>query len=142
MKLRTPPYGGGTGEWTDLDDMLACEWLAQQYGLLTKVPPVLEAVSVVASKNSFHPVRAYLEGLEWDGTPRIEHWLNRALGVEETPYSMKAGKRWLIGAVARVMRPGCKMDTVLILEGLQGEGKSTAMSVLGGEWFMDTPFVL
>ena len=71
MYKRQPPYGGGTGEWTDLDDMLACEWLAQQYGLLTKVPPVLEAVSVVASKNSFHPVRAYLEGLEWDGTPRI-----------------------------------------------------------------------
>ncbi|MDI9674938.1 VapE domain-containing protein, partial [Pseudomonas aeruginosa] len=75
----------------------------QQDGLLTKGPPVLEAVSVVGSKSRFHPVRAYLEGREWDGTPRIEHWLNRGLGVEETPYSMKAGKRWMIGAVARVM---------------------------------------
>ncbi|MGG2035186.1 VapE domain-containing protein [Pseudomonas aeruginosa] len=50
-------------------------------------------------------MRAYLEGLEWDGTPRIEHWLNRALGVEETPYSMKAGKRWLIGAVCACYAP-------------------------------------
>ncbi|MED5608506.1 VapE domain-containing protein [Pseudomonas sp. JH-2] len=142
VKLRTPPYGGEPGEWTDLDDMLTAEWLAQQYGLLVKTGTVLEGVSVTASKNSFHPVRQYLDGLIWDHTPRLESWLHLIMGVPLSPYSMKVAKRWMIGAVARVMKPGAKVDNVLILEGLQGEGKSTALAVLGGEWFMDTPFTL
>lgn len=142
VKLRTPPYGGEPGEWTDLDDMLTTEWLAQQYNLLAKTGTVLEGVSVTASKNSFHPVRRYLEGLAWDHTPRLESWLHQIMGVPLTPYSMKVAKRWMLGAVARVMKPGAKVDNVIIFEGLQGEGKSTALSVLGGEWFMDTPFTL
>jgi putative DNA primase/helicase len=87
-------------------------------------------------------VREYLEKLEWDRVPRIETWLTDVLGVNASEYSAKVGKRWLISAVARVMRPGCKADSVMILEGGQGAGKSTAMGVLGGEWFMDTPFAL
>ncbi|SDJ60652.1 VapE domain-containing protein [Pseudomonas indica] len=142
MALRTPPFGGQPGEWTDLHDMLTVEWLAQQYGLLVKSASVLEAVSVVASKNSFHPVRDYLEGLTWDGTARLESWLYLVCGVPLTSYSMKVAKRWMIGAVARIMRPGSKVDNVLILEGGQGEGKSTLLAILGGEWFMDTPFTL
>lgn len=142
VKLRTPPYGGEPGEWTDLDDMLTTEWLAQQYNLLAKTGTVLEGVSVTASKNSFHPVRRYLDGLAWDHTPRLESWLHLIMGVPLTPYSMKVSKRWMLGAVARVMKPGAKVDNVIIFEGLQGEGKSTALSVLGGEWFMDTPFTL
>lgn len=142
MKLRTPPYGGSPGEWTDLDDSLTTDWLAQQYGLLTKSIAVLEAVGVVSSRNRYHPVRQYLQGLTWDGTPRVETWLTVCLGVELNDYSRKVAKRWLLGAVARVMKPGCKMDTVLILEGLQGAGKSTTLSILGGAWFMDTPFTL
>lgn len=142
MALRTPPFGGQPGEWADLDDMLATEWLAQQYGLLVKSTAVLEAVSVTASKNTFHPVRDYLNGLTWDHVSRLESWLYLIMGVPLTPYSMKVAKRWMIGAVARVMKPGCKVDNVLILEGMQGEGKSTALNILGGEWFMDTPFTL
>lgn len=140
--LRTPPYGGKPGEWADLDDMLTTEWLAQQYNLLVKSTSVLEAVSVTASKNTFHPVRDYLTGLTWDNQPRLESWLYLIMGVPITPYSMKVAKRWMIGAVARVMKPGSKVDNVLILEGGQGEGKSTALNILGGEWFMDTPFTL
>ena len=140
--LRTPPYGGKPGEWADLDDMLTTEWLAQQYNLLVKSTSVLEAVSVTASKNTFHPVRDYLNGLTWDNQPRLESWLYLIMGVPITPYSMKVAKRWMIGAVARVMKPGSKVDNVLILEGGQGEGKSTALNILGGEWFMDTPFTL
>ncbi len=87
-------------------------------------------------------MREYLEKLEWDRVPRIETWLTDVLGVNASEYSAKVGKRWLISAVARVMRPGCKADSVMILEGGQGAGKSTAMGVLGGEWFMDTPFAL
>ena len=142
VKLRTPPYGGGTGDWGDIDDIRVMKWLAQQYNLRVKASSVIEAVSVVAHDNSFHPVRNYLNKLEWDRVPRLDTWLNTVMGVIQSGYSAKVGKRWMISAVARVMRPGCKADSVMILEGGQGEGKSTAMSILGGDWFMDTPFAL
>ncbi len=142
VKLRTPPYGGGTGDWGDIDDIRVMKWLAQQYNLRVKASSVIEAVSVVAHDNSFHPVRNYLNKLEWDRVPRLDTWLTTVMGVAQSGYSSKVGKRWMISAVARVMRPGCKADSVMILEGGQGEGKSTAMSILGGDWFMDTPFAL
>lgn len=142
VKLRTPPYGGGTGDWGDIDDIRVMKWLAQQYNLRVKASSVIEAVSVVAHDNSFHPVRNYLNKLEWDRVPRLDTWLSKVMGVVQSGYSSKVGKRWMISAVARVMRPGCKADSVMILEGGQGEGKSTAMSILGGDWFMDTPFAL
>lgn len=142
VKLRTPPYGGGTGDWGDIDDIRVMKWLAQQYNLRVKASSVIEAVSVVAHDHSFHPVRNYLNKLEWDRVPRLDTWLNTVMGVAQNGYSAKVGKRWMISAVARVMRPGCKADSVMILEGGQGEGKSTAMSILGGDWFMDTPFAL
>ena len=142
VKLRSAPFGGGAGDWADIDDMRVMKWLAQQYNLRVKASHVIEAVSVVAHDHSFHPVREYLEKLEWDRVPRLETWLTDVLGVQATEYSAKVGKRWPISAVARVMRPGCKADSVMILEGGQGEGKSTAMGILGGDWFMDTPFAL
>ncbi|WDG45757.1 VapE domain-containing protein [Pseudomonas chlororaphis] len=142
VKLRAAPYGGGTGDWADIDDMLVMKWLAQQYNLRVKSTHVIEAVSVVAHDHAFHPVRDYLNGLEWDRVPRLDSWLTDVMGVAPTEYSSKVGKRWMVSAVGRVMKPGCKADSVMILEGAQGAGKSTAMSILGGEWFMDTPFAL
>ncbi|MBV1813493.1 conjugal transfer protein TraC [Pseudomonas viridiflava] len=142
VKLRAAPYGGGTGDWADIDDMRVMKWLAQTYNLRVKASSVIEAVSVVAHDHTFHPVREYLNKLEWDRVPRLEQWLTDVMGVVPSDYVRKVGKRWMISAVARVMNPGCKADSVLILEGAQGAGKSTAMSVLGGEWFMDTPFTL
>ncbi|NBB09558.1 VapE domain-containing protein [Pseudomonas sp. SLFW] len=142
VKLRTPPYGGDTGDWGDIDDTRVMRWLAQQYNLRVKPSSVIEAVSVVAHDHAFHPVREYLQGLEWDRTPRLDSWLTDIMGVAPSDYVTKVGKRWMISAVARVMKPGCKSDSVLILEGAQGAGKSTAMRILGGDWFMDTPFSL
>ena len=142
VKLRAAPYGGGVGEWADIDDMLVMKWIAQQYNLRVKASSVVEAVSVVAHDHAFHPVRDFLNRLEWDRVPRLDTWLTDILGVAASDYSAKVGKRWMVSAVGRVMQPGCKADSVMILEGAQGAGKSTAMSVLGGEWFMDTPFAL
>ncbi|WP_162094745.1 VapE domain-containing protein [Pseudomonas chlororaphis] len=142
VKLRAAPYGGGVGDWADIDDMLVMKWLAQQYNLRVKSTHVIEAVSVVAHDHAFHPVRDYLNGLEWDRVPRLDSWLTDIMGVAPTEYSSKVGKRWMVSAVGRVMKPGCKADSVMILEGAQGAGKSTAMRELGGEWFMDTPFSL
>ncbi|MFU6377879.1 VapE domain-containing protein [Metapseudomonas otitidis] len=141
-KLKTPPYGGTPGDWSDLDDVRVTLWLADVYGLCVKSATVLEAVNAVAHDNAFHPVRQFLDGLAWDGTPRLEQWLQNHLGVADSEYARRVGKRWMVSAVARVFSPGCKADSVLILEGLQGAGKSTSMAVLGGEWFMDTPFNL
>lgn len=146
IKRRTTPYGGQAGEWSDLDDTRTAIWLAEQYGLRVKALMVLEAVAVVAHDNQYHPVREYLAGLEWDGVKRLDGWLEHYLGAkplaDNPEYVAIAGRRWMLSAIARVMRPGVKADCVLILEGAQGEGKSSALKVLGGDWFMDSPFPL
>ena len=142
IKRRTPPFGGAAGEWSDLDDSEVVCWLAEQYNLRVKSGTVVEAVGVVANTNKYHPVLEHLNGLEWDGKGRLDFWLTSIFGVPASNYTLKVGVRWMISAVARIMKPGCKADSVLILEGAQGAGKSTALSVLGAEWFMDTPFNL
>ena len=98
---------------------------------------VHQAMAARAKENSFHPVRDYLRRLEWDGSPRISGWLTTFLGAEPTPYSQAIGEMCLISMVARVLEPGCKCDHMVVLEGGQGEGKSTACRTLGGSWFSD-----
>jgi predicted P-loop ATPase len=96
------------------------------------------SVTAVAREHRIHPVRAYLDLLHWDGTPRIETWASRYLGAEPTDLIHAMGSLWLISAIARVYRPGVKADHMLILEGEQGARKSTALKILAGEdWFTD-----
>jgi predicted P-loop ATPase len=95
------------------------------------------AVQTVARENCVHPVRQYLQALNWDRTPRLDTWLARYLGVEDSLYAQAVGSRFLISAVARVEQPGCKVDQVLILEGPQGILKSSALQVLADPWFTD-----
>lgn len=143
LKRRKPPFANSdVGEWTDSDTDRLRIWLAENYRFTPKTADALGAVVVCAEENRFHPVREYLRGLKWDGVSRLERWLHIYMGADHTAYSALVGKKFLIGAVARVMRSPVKMDNVLIFEGLQGIGKSTALRVLAGEWFTDTPLVL
>jgi len=98
---------------------------------------VVDAVLAASHDAEYHPVRRYLCSLEWDGRARIERWLIDYMGAEDTPLNRAIGAKFLIGCVARVAEPGCKLDTLMILEGPQGIGKSQALAVLGGEWFSD-----
>ena len=91
----------------------------------------------MAAERRVHPVRQYLDGLKWDGTPRLNRWLSTYLGVNESSYSYAVGSRWMVSAVARIYRPGVKADCCLILEGPQGIKKSTALRTLAGEYFTD-----
>lgn len=99
---------------------------------------VSEAVLTVAASNRFHPVREYLEKLEWDGTERIDTWLTDHFGAADTPYVRAVARKTLVGAVGRIFQPGIKFDTMLVLEGAQGIGKSTGIRMLAGDdWFCD-----
>lgn len=125
-------------EWTDIDTSRTVVWLSLVYGMTPGNDTVDRAVDVVARANAFHPVRDWIGGLTWDGTERIKHWLTDYLGVEDTEYSRRVAKWFLVAMVARVYRPGVKFDTCLVLEGKQGLKKSSAFRVLAGEWFSDT----
>lgn len=97
-----------------------------------------DTIAWIASKRTAHPVRHFLAGLEWDGTPRLDRWLHTYCGAEDNEYHRLVGSKWMIATVRRVEKPGCKFDNMLVLEGAQNAGKSTVFSTLAGrEWFSD-----
>lgn len=127
----------GLRPWIDADDVRCAEWLQRRE---INVTPLVVSRSIVpvARDNCIHPVRDYLNGLAWDGVERLDRWALTYLGAEDTPLNRAFGALWAISAVARIMRPGAKVDHMLILEGPQGARKSTALKVLAGEaWFTD-----
>jgi predicted P-loop ATPase len=117
---------------TDLQDWMQAAGLAH-------IPKhtVHDALNLRAKERAYHPVRDYLETLQWDGQRRINVWLTTRLGVDSTPYTQAVGSMFLIEMVARIFEPGCKADYMLVLEGPQGKLKSAACEILGGEWFSD-----
>jgi putative DNA primase/helicase len=139
--LSEPPFGAGdlAGQAVrDRDVDRIRLWFEDATGTALTKGHVVDAVRIVADRHAFHPVRQYLEGLSWDGVPRIDGWLERfAAVVPESDAHARlvrsVARKWLVSCVARAMTPGCKVDTMLILEGRQGIGKSTALSVLAGQ---------
>ena len=122
--------------WSGTEDILVADWLQHQdIGVPLHVAG--QAIEAVAKANRMHPVREYLNALTWDGTHRLADWLSTYLGVEPSPYASAVGARWMISAVARIVAPGSKADTCLILEGPQGIKKSTALRVLTEPWFAE-----
>ena len=121
---------------TDLNYLML--YLEDQY-TLTSEKKIQKAISIVADCNKYHPIRDYLNGLEWDGTERIRYALTRYLGAEDSEYTYECLRLFMLGAINRVFKPGCKFEVMLCLVGGQGAGKSTFFRLLAvmDEWFSD-----
>jgi predicted P-loop ATPase len=129
-----PERGSKGANIEDDDETMLRYHLARRFHLEYKENTVWDATMIVAKKRQYHPVQNYLNGLVWDGVPRIDTWLQTYLKVEDNIYVRDIGRKTLCAAVKRIFEPGCKFDFVLILEGGQGAGKSTVVNVLGRLW--------
>ena len=134
MKAR--PWPSALPGWTD-NDIANVELRLAQRGVRAPVDSVARACRMLAEGNAFHPVCRWLDSLHWDGVRRVDAWLVTHLGAEDMPYSREVGRILLLSMVARVRFPASKCDTMIVLEGRQGVGKSRTLAVLGGEWFSD-----
>ncbi len=99
---------------------------------------IIDAITMKALENSFHPVRDYFDGLEWDGINRLKYLMHEYFGADDNELNSVAGALILVAACRRVQQPGAKFDIVVVLEGIQGSGKSTALNIIAGnEFFSD-----
>jgi hypothetical protein len=130
------------GEETTMTDAASkALWLgADRLGLQAAEPYFMAVIENLARQNGFHPLRAYLDGLAWDGVRRLDSWLASYLGAEDAELHAAYGRKHLIAAVRRVRKPGSKYDTILVLQGRQGQGKSSVIRALcpSDEYFSDS----
>lgn len=124
-------------DWTDTDDSGLREFIEKHYGI-SSTAKCADALALSFEKHRFHPIKDYLNSLEWDGEKRVDTLLIDYLGAEDNNYVRTVTRKVLVAAVARVFNPGCKFDNMLILSGKQGVGKSTIIKKLGKDWYSDS----
>jgi putative DNA primase/helicase len=124
-------------QFEDADPIKLQEWLQKNEINVKAKSTVADAMLSVASENPFNPLQDYLNGLAWDGKPRIDVWLMVYLSAEDKPFIRTVSRKFLVSAVARAMEPGCKVDTMLVLEGEQGIGKSQTLQALAEPWVLE-----
>lgn len=132
------PWSHPSKFWRDADDAQLISYIDLTYGNFSARNYDI-AVSKVTDDRSYHPIKEFLASLpEWDKIPRVDTLLVDFLGAVDNEYVRAVTRKTLVAAIARVMTPGCKFDTMLVLSGPQGKGKSTLIAKLCGDWFNDS----
>ena len=124
--------------WSDTDLACAKLYFERCYGIWSPTKFKDALLAVTSAERLYHPVRDYLESLVWDGVPRLDTLLIDYLGADDTPYVRAATRKTLTAGVARIYEPGVKFDSILVLNGPQGIGKSTFFARLGKKWYSDS----
>lgn len=131
------PWDKKATQWGNRDDANLRVYMEENYDVTGK-DKIKDAKDVILTKNQIHPIRTYLQALQWDGVPRLDKLIIDYLGAVDTPLNRAMTRKHFTAAVARVMNPGCKYDYCLIVQGFEGLGKSTLFNTMGGEWFNDS----
>lgn len=137
--LRDPVNGD---LWADMQDdavrsIIEAPKRQGGYGIKVSDRDLKASINIVSAENRFHPIREYLDGLVWDGVPRLDGLFTRYLGARDDAYSRAVSRMTILGGVTRIFEPGHKFDFVTILQGLQGKRKSTFIRVLARNWFAE-----
>lgn len=132
------PWEQMKGGWNDSDNAALKVYLSNKYGIYSPTK-TKDAILAVAAERSYHPIKEYLDHLpDWDGTDRVETLLIDYFNATDNSYTRAVTRKMMVAAVARIVQPGTKFDSVLILNGPQGIGKSTFFAKLAGDWFSDS----
>lgn len=123
--------------WLGADDRRLSHYINKTFDIRSE-GMIKNALTEVVHMNSFHPIKMYLEDLDWDGVKRLERLFIDYLGAEDTHYVREVTKKMFVAAVKRVYEPGCKFDEMLVLVGAQGAGKSSLLAKMGKGWFSDS----
>lgn len=123
--------------WSDTDNN-GLYWYLERYWGITSRGNIDSALDIHASSHAFNEVQEYINGLQWDGTPRLDTMFIDFLGAADTEYNRAVCRKSFTAAIARAMTPGCKFDNMLILAGPQGIGKSTLLDKMSLGWFNDS----
>jgi len=131
------PWNKKATQWGNRDDANLRVYLEENYDVTGK-DKIKDAKDVILTKHQTHPIRTYLQALQWDGVPRLDKLIIDYLGAADTPLNRAMTRKHFTAAVARVFNPGCKYDYCLIVKGIEGLGKSTLFNTMGGDWFNDS----
>lgn len=146
---RAPPWvGGNREEFTEIDAVELSAWIADPrrgYGLTVGTDLVLACVEAMARRRKRHSVREYLEGLQWDGTARVERLFVDLFGAEDNAYNRGASICMMVSAVSRILghdlrqpHKASKVDFMVVLEGKQGRGKTTGvLELFTAQWYAE-----
>jgi len=131
------PWERESKTWTNTDDAELRKWLDAEVRMTGK-DKIQDALVSASNRLGYHPVKDYLESIEWDGAPRLGRLFIDVLGAADTPLNRRLAELFFTAAVRRIYRPGEKFDYFIILQGPEGCGKSSLFSLMGGEWFSDS----
>ena len=124
--------------WGDADLACAKLYFEKVYGLWSPSKFKDALLAVISSERLYHPIKDYFDTLTWDGVERVDSLLIDYLGAEDSIYTRAVTRKTIVAAVARVFEPGVKFDSILVLNGPQGIGKSTFFALLGKQWYSDS----
>ncbi len=124
--------------WGDADLANAKSYFEEIYNVWSPAKFKEAILSLVTSERAFHPIKEYFDTLTWDKVSRLDTLLVDYLGAKDNEFTRAVTRKTLCAAVARIYEPGIKFDSILVLMGPQGIGKSTLFSKLGKEWYSDS----
>lgn len=130
-------YPGLSMTWSDALNVVIRVICEREFGLTLSGTAMQDVAIASAQSNRVNPLTSWLDGLSWDRRPRLDGWLVNYAGAPDSPYVRAVGRVMLLGAVARAYHPGIKFDTMVVLEGPQGSGKSSLVRILGGQWTLE-----